>query len=81
MTKDLSVYERTAMMYVEAVRAAADASKDSNDNQPNKADLTFCDPIEYWIKQVNLLFTESSSCPDCLHFRIVPMTSRPILQR
>ena len=56
MTKDLSVYERTASMYVDAVRAAADASKDSNDNQPEKSELTFCDPLEYWVKQVFIKF-------------------------
>ena len=55
MTNDLASYERSAKIHVDAVRAAADASRDANENIPEKSDLHFGDPMDFWIKQVKLL--------------------------
>ena len=63
MTTDLSAYEKAAKMHVDSVRAAADAARDANETQPERSDLQFADPLDFWIKQVgnfniSLLFTE-----------------------
>ena len=50
-------------MHVDSVRAAADAAREANEIQPERSDLQFADPLDFWIKQVgnfniSLLFTE-----------------------
>ena len=39
-------------MHVDCVRAAADAAREANENQPERSDLQFADPLDFWIKQV-----------------------------
>ena len=73
---------RTTKMHVDAVRAAADASRDANENIPEKSDLHFGDPMDFWIKQVTKTSIISiRSIFWCISFRTVPQTSRLTLPR